>query len=204
MKKMKFIRILSIILTLAMMVNMVSIGAYAISTNETQSLGSAIDSNLLEVIEDANQMIASGAESIDVYELYYNAGYITREDIKQLLALETELSSQPLVKTTRTSTGDIWRVNQTFNKSFFVGISNVSGIVSAMASAIAYAAGPTFAGAAAACVALLTGVAASILSYMTSGSWSTVTITGAIIYQFNPDNLSNQWMPYEAFQAKFK
>lgn len=138
------------------------------------------------VVNMAFEKYSHGATDREILEVYYQAGYITQHNIDEIL----QLSDSNTLLSNDVEIGDILEIDITINRATIVNAA--TGLAGIMLDMIGLVNPPAvIAGAIFSCASLILNHVNS-----TAGDYKSVTVTGAFIYQYNPDNFTRQWMPY--------
>ena len=192
MKTNKMKRILSALITLSLVFSLMSASAYAAHSSD-DSLDLA---EVEETMQEAIQLLLNGGTTDDVYELYYQAGYLTREEIREFKKLEEEYAARPVPNAV---VGDVEYVDVTIYREDVEGLRTATAVADVIADVISRVAPTVPLGT---ILSVLSGLASLILDKLLEDDWDRIEIEGEFRYVLNADNATTQWLPY-AFKYEF-
>ena len=193
MKTNKMKRILSALITLSLVFSLMSASAYAAHSSD-DSLDLA---EVEETMQEAIQLLWNGGTTDDVYELYYQAGYLTREEIREFKKLEEEYAARPVPNAV---VGDVEYVDVTIYREEIENLDDAVDMANFIVDIVL--AGLTISPPIKVVLAAVSGLASMALDKLLEDDWDRIEIEGEFRYVLNPDNATTQWLPY-AFKYEF-
>ena len=191
MKRFGIKQLVCLAISFSLMLMMASTSAYAANIGTETEVNIDISAELYPIMEEASRISAAGATAREIGELYYRAGYISFEDIDTIVLWDALSKSTGSMAAVGTEIGDIWEIDVTITRNEIIAAGTAVGVAGVLIDKLGKVYPPAEIAA-----AILTISGLIIDGIAGISTFKSVTVTGAFIYQYNPDNFTRQWMPY--------